>query len=123
MQGRVEREIEITAPIQHVWAAISRPDALGSWFGAEVELDLRPDAPVSFRWPDGVLKRGLVEAVEPPRAFAFRWRTIRPVPGGGLDAGDVSRVEFRLEPTSIGTRIIVVESPGILASDPTRSPA
>ena len=123
MQGRVEREIEITAPIQHVWAAISRPDALGSWFGAEVELDLRPDAPVSFRWTDGVLKRGLVEAVEPPRAFAFRWRTIRPVPGGGLDAGDVSRVEFRLEPTSIGTRIIVVESPGILASDPTRSPA
>lgn len=122
MQKQVEREIEVAAPIQQVWEAISRSEELGAWFGAEVELDPRPYAPVSFLWPDGALKRGLVETVDPPWMLALRWRTIRSG-SNGVVPGDVSRVEFRLEPTPTGTRIVVVESAGIVASDPVEARA
>jgi uncharacterized protein YndB with AHSA1/START domain len=69
-----------------------------------VEVELRPGGRITFdlgatRW------RGLIEVVEPPRRFAFRW-LIRE----GY-AAERTRVVFRLEPTTTGTRLTVRETP------------
>ncbi|HEX5501091.1 MAG TPA: SRPBCC domain-containing protein [Thermomicrobiales bacterium] len=103
----IERELVLPAPPARVWAALTRPDQLGAWFGTRASIDLRPGGEVVFMWdgptgPRGAT-RGVIEAVEPPHRLAFRWQ---PSP----DAAQTTRVEFTLAPHPEGTRLRLVES-------------
>jgi uncharacterized protein YndB with AHSA1/START domain len=103
----IEREVILPVPPARVWAALTRPDQLGAWFGTHASIDLRPGGEVIFTW-DGstgprATNRGVVEVVEPPNRFVFRWQ---PSP----DVEPMTRVEFTLEPHPEGTRLRVVES-------------
>ncbi len=109
----IRKELHLEASPEEVWGALIHD--LSSWFGAAAEIDPRPGGAVRFRWPDGTERRGLVETCDPPRRLAFRWRELRGA-GVGLVIGDVSTVEFVLEPDAGATRLTVTESPGILAS-------
>jgi uncharacterized protein YndB with AHSA1/START domain len=108
----MERSIELTSDIQDVWAALTTPERLSSWFGASaVELELRPGGRITFERGDSRW-RGLVEVVEPSRRFAFRW-----LPREGR-AAERTRVVFLLEPTTTGTRLTVRETPLWLEREP-----
>ena len=54
------------------------------------------------KWSSGA-GRGVIEMVEPPRRFVFRWRS-------GTDNVPMTRVEFTLEAHPDGTRLCLVES-------------
>ena len=70
---QIEREVVITAPIERVWATITQPEHVGTWFGdAGAEIDLRPGGAILIHWADYGTGYGIVERVEPPRVFAFR---------------------------------------------------
>jgi uncharacterized protein YndB with AHSA1/START domain len=113
----VERMIDLPRAPEEVWAAITTPAHLAAWFGAHADVEPRPGGAVRFRWADGTERRGVVEVAEPPRRFAFRWRPVVRLPDG-VSIGDVSHVEFRLEPSNDGgTRLTVTESAGIVAAD------
>ncbi|HEX9235626.1 MAG TPA: SRPBCC domain-containing protein [Actinomycetota bacterium] len=93
-------------PIQEVWAALTRPDRLSAWFGARaVEVELHQSGRITFE-REGEYWRGLVETVDAPHGFSFRWL---PGPGGGAEAR--TRVEFHLRETAFGTRLTVRETP------------
>ena len=105
---QIEREIVIAAPVERVWEVITQPEHVGSWFGdAGAEIDLRPGGAMVFRWSQYGAFRGVVETVEPPRLFAYRWA--RPADAEPR-AGNSTRVEFTLTPEGGGTRLRVVES-------------
>jgi uncharacterized protein YndB with AHSA1/START domain len=109
MDAPIRREVIVEAPLDVVWAALTTAERLGSWFGAEVELEARPDGPVSFRFSDGSVRRGAVEAIEPSDRFAFRWRVVD-IGDEGVSLGDGSTVEFRLVRIDEGrTRVVVTE--------------
>jgi uncharacterized protein YndB with AHSA1/START domain len=117
LRERIVRVVTLNAPLDDVWDAVIRPERLGAWFGAEVELEARPGSPIAFRMPDGSARRGVVEEVEPPRRFAFRWRTVELCPEG-VRLGDASRVAFELKPLDDRrTAVTVIESPGVLGPD------
>jgi len=104
----IEREVILPVPPTRVWAALTQADQLGAWFGTQASIDLRPGGDVVFSWdgstgPRGT-SRGVIEALEPPRRFAFRWQANL--------TGDapMTLVEFTLEPHAEGTRLLVVES-------------
>jgi uncharacterized protein YndB with AHSA1/START domain len=104
---RIERTVELAHPQEKVWAAITTPEGLSSWFGDEVEIDLRPGGTGEMRWvKEGFTARMRVERVEPPTVFGYTWGVY------GLPDEDPRRtyVEFTLEPVSGGTRLTVVES-------------
>jgi uncharacterized protein YndB with AHSA1/START domain len=103
------REIVLPSPPDEVWEALTNSDQLSAWFGGPVELESRRGGSVRFTSADGTERRGVVEAFEPERSLAFRWRAIR-ADAGALDIGPGSRVEFDLEPVSEGTRLRVLES-------------
>lgn len=106
----IDRTLTIRATVEALWPAISTADGLEAWLGGEVEIDPRPGRPVLVRWPDRSTSRGLVERVEAPRRFVFRWRRIA---GAGLNlaVGDPTRVEISLSPVGDGaTRVHIVES-------------
>ena len=73
-QDSIEREVTIEAPVERVWSVITEAEHLGRWFGdAGAEIDLRPGGELTMRWDSGDTARARVEAVEPPRRFAYRW--------------------------------------------------
>ena len=102
----IEREVMIDAPVDVVWRTITEPDQISQWFADRAELDLRPGGHglLVFGGEDDPL---VVEAVEPPTRFSFRWNHPageRPAPGNSM------LVEFTLAREGERTRLRVVES-------------
>ena len=111
MEQRVERTVLIPAGLDRVWEALTRREMLRDWFGAEVlELEVRRGGRLTVRTGDGGLRRGVIDAVEAPVRLAFRWLPIEELPGGIVAAIDHTTVEFRLDQTSEGTELTVVET-------------
>jgi uncharacterized protein YndB with AHSA1/START domain len=103
----IDQEVLIEAPVEVVWRTITEPDQISQWFADRVELVLEPGAHGYMQFGDqgGPV---VVETVDPPTRFAFRWNH----PDGEEPvAGNSMLVEFTL--TSEGderTRLRVTES-------------
>jgi uncharacterized protein YndB with AHSA1/START domain len=103
---RIERTVQVAHPPGAVWAALTTAEGLGTWFGNEATIDLRPGGSARVSWTDGSTVDLRVERVEEPEVFAFTWHI------HGLPEDDPRRtyVEFTLEPVGAGTRLTVVET-------------
>ena len=88
------REILIEAPIEVVWRTITEPDQISQWFADRVDLVIEPGAHGYMQFGDqgGPV---VVETVEPPTRFSFRWNHPR---GEEPVAGNSMLVEFTLTP-------------------------
>lgn len=116
---RIEREIEIDAPIEVVWAAVSDPEQMKLWF-AELDIDVTPGAEGTITFdprrggPGSATFNIRVERVAPPFYLSFRWVYPDGVVPGPTNA---PLVEFTLfEEGEERTRVKLVES-GIDALD------
>jgi uncharacterized protein YndB with AHSA1/START domain len=70
----VRRELEIRAPRARVWEALTEPSQLLQWFPTKrAEIDLRPGGDAVLEW-DEARAEAVVDVVEPPGRFVFRWR-------------------------------------------------
>jgi uncharacterized protein YndB with AHSA1/START domain len=104
---RIERTVELAAPPEKVWTALTTAEGLAAWFGNTATIDLRPGGSAQMKWiEEGYTANMRVERVEEPRVFGFTWHIY------GLPDDDPRRtyVEFTLEPAGAGTRLKVVES-------------
>lgn len=107
MEDRIERELHVRAPVDRVWQVITDPAYVARWFGDRAEIDLRPGGAAVFGWDAHGDSQAIVERVEPPREFAFRWAREKGVPVAG---GVSTLVSFSLSPADGGTRLRLVES-------------
>ena len=103
---RIERIVELAHPPATVWAAITTAEGLGTWFGNEATIDLRPGGAAQMKWDGGHTVDMRVERVEEPTVFGFTW----PIFGLAEDDPRRTYVEFTLEPAGTGTRLRVVET-------------
>jgi len=103
---RIERTVELAHPPAKVWTALTTAEGLGTWFGNQASIDLRPGGTAQLSWSTGDKAHLQVERVEEPRVFGYTWHIY------GLPEDDPRRtyVEFTLEPVGTGTRLTVVES-------------
>jgi uncharacterized protein YndB with AHSA1/START domain len=103
----IEREVLIEAPVEVVWRTVTEPDQMSRWFADQVDLVVEPGAHghMSFGDQGGPV---VVETVEPPRRFSFRWNH----PDGEEPmAGNSMLVEFTLTPEGAErTRLRVTEN-------------
>jgi uncharacterized protein YndB with AHSA1/START domain len=104
---RIEREILIDAPVEVVWALVTEPEHVGSWFSDSADIDLRPGGEATLTWDEHGSVRARVEKVEPQHYFSFRWA--RPVDAEPAE-GNSTLVEFSLSAEDERTRLRVVES-------------
>lgn len=108
---RIEREVEIAAPIERVWAVLTEAEHVGVWFGdAGAEIDLRPGGAMSFSWTGHGTSRARVERVDPPRFLSYRWVPLMDVRGAEPAPGNSTLVEFTLSDHGDRTVLRVVES-------------
>jgi len=103
----IDRDVLIEAPPEVVWRTITEPDQMSQWFADRVDLVVEPGAHGYMRFGDqgGPV---VVEIVDPPARFSFRWNHPR---GEEPAVGNSMLVEFTL--TAEGderTRLRVVES-------------
>jgi uncharacterized protein YndB with AHSA1/START domain len=103
---RIERTVELAHPPAKVWAALTTAEGLGTWFGHQATIDLRPGGSAQMTWNSGDKAEMRIERVDEPTTFGFTWHIY------GLPAEDPRRtyVEFTLEPVDTGTRLTVVET-------------
>jgi uncharacterized protein YndB with AHSA1/START domain len=105
---RIERSVTVDASPERVWEAITNADEVKQWFGDIIEIDLRPGGKARFGWTEySNVIGGVVEIVEPPTRFVYRWG---PGVGESAEEGPSTRVEFTLAPSGGGTEITVVET-------------
>ncbi len=105
-QYEIERDILIEAPVEVVWRTVTEPERMTEWFADEVDLVVEPGAQGHLGFGDqgGPV---VVEAVDPPNRFSFRWNH----PAGEDPTPENSLlVEFTLAREGDHTRLRVTES-------------
>jgi uncharacterized protein YndB with AHSA1/START domain len=60
----ITRSIDINAPADKVWAAITEPDLIAQWFGETCEFDPTPGGSGTFGWSEHGTFRVVAEHVD-----------------------------------------------------------
>lgn len=114
MSDRIEKEIELRAPIERVWQALTDSNEFGTWF--RVKLDgpfvagQITTGHITYPGYEHLKWQVRVKQMEAPRLFSFEWHPYAVDPNVDYSQEPATLVEFRLEPTATGTRLTLVES-------------
>ena len=112
--SRVDRTIEIKAPPDRVWRALTSVEELSSWFQVRIEGDIAPDTEVWMTsvHPEhaGQRFRVWVREMNPPRRFVWEWHPGEVDPNVDYSREPRTTVTFTLEPSERGTRLSVSET-------------
>jgi uncharacterized protein YndB with AHSA1/START domain len=73
---RLEKEIEIAAPIEEVWSALTDGKALANWFPLEARVSPGKDGKMFVSWGQDCQGEGQIVAWEPKKKSRGRsqWR-------------------------------------------------
>ena len=105
----LERQVTLPASREDVWTALTDPAQVKTWFGADVEWELRPGGAARFSsLEDETSRAGVVEAVTPAETLRYRWW---PEDGPEDEMEAASEVTYTLEDVPDGTRLTVTEQP------------
>lgn len=111
---RIDRTIELAAPPDRVWKALTTPDEIAAWFHVAIDGPLAPGNEVwmTVVGAKGAGQRFRVKVVEmdPPRRFAWEWHPGEIDPAVDYSREPRTRVTFALEPTAHGTRLTLSET-------------
>jgi uncharacterized protein YndB with AHSA1/START domain len=118
MNDRIEKRIELKAPIARVWRALTNYREFGEWFRVKLDGPFVTGqisrGQITYPGYEHIKWEATIQKMEHERLFSFAW----PHPKS-LDKGDkpvdysgepTTLVEFRLEKTASGTLLVLTES-------------
>jgi uncharacterized protein YndB with AHSA1/START domain len=73
MERVVEKVLELKAPVERVWRAISDPGELARWFPDEARFDATPGAEGAFVWREHGSFAVHVDEADPPTRLVWSW--------------------------------------------------
>jgi len=112
--SRVDRAIEIQAPPERVWRALTTKEEISAWFHVTIEGEIAAGQEIWMTMLHeqyaGVRFSVKIVELTPPNRFVWQWH-----PGAVDPKVDYSReprttVTFTLEPCPAGTRLSVAET-------------
>ena len=98
----IQRTIVLPAPRERVWKAITQPAELSQWFASQCEFTLEIGSPITLTWANGEISRGVIEAIDPPHRFTFRWHAKPTAYSEPLVPENSTVVTFTLEAVDSG---------------------
>jgi uncharacterized protein YndB with AHSA1/START domain len=114
MVDRIEKSIELRAPVERVWRALTDAAEFGAWFRVKLEGPFVPGelsrGRITYPGYEHVVWEARIVKMESPRLFSFTWHPNAVDPDVDYSREPPTLVEFRLEPTANGTRLDIVES-------------
>jgi uncharacterized protein YndB with AHSA1/START domain len=118
MSDRIEKRIELKAPVSSVWRALTDYREFGAWFLVKLEgpflVGQVARGQMSYPGYEHVTWEALIEKMEPERLFSFTWPHAKSLDKATYspDYSNEPRtlVEFRLEKTATGTLLVLTET-------------
>lgn len=111
---RIEKRIELHAPVARVWRALTDHEEFGAWFKVRLEGPFVPGrstrGTITHPGYEHMVMEVLVERMEPERLFSFRWHPYAVDASVDYSHEPPTLVEFTLTPTARGTLLELVES-------------
>jgi uncharacterized protein YndB with AHSA1/START domain len=114
MNDRVEKVIDLKAPVSRVWRALTDHEEFGTWFRVRLEGPFVPGrvarGQITYPGYEHVRWEAIVQKIEPERLFSFTWHPYAVDPKTDYSGETPTLVEFTLEKIPAGTRLRIVES-------------
>lgn len=114
MQDRIEKRIELKAPLSRVWRALTDHQQFGEWFRVKLDGPFTPGQPstghVTYPGYEHLKWEAVIQKMEPERLFSFTWHPFAVDPKVDYSKEPSTLVEFLLEKTTSGTVLTVTES-------------
>ncbi len=110
MENRIEKRIELKAPVSRVWRALTDHREFGEWFRVKLDGPFVPGqvsrGQITYPGYEHVKWEAVVQKMEPERLFSFTWKV-----DPKIDSSETQTlVEFKLEKTASGTLLLLTES-------------
>jgi len=114
MHDRIEKRIELKAPVSRVWRALTDHNEFGQWFRVKLDGPFVPGqisrGHITYPGYEHLKWEAVVVAMEPERLFSFTWHPYGIDPNVDYSKETPTLVEFRVEPTATGTLLVLTES-------------
>lgn len=114
MSDRIEKTIDLKAPVSRVWTALTDHREFGTWFRVRLEGPFVPGqtarGQILYPGYEHVRWEAVIQKMEPEKVFSFTWHPYAIDPKEDYSGEPPTLVEFTLEKTAGGTRLRVVES-------------
>jgi uncharacterized protein YndB with AHSA1/START domain len=114
MNDRIEKTIELKAPVSRVWRALTDHREFGTWFRVRLDGPFVPGqvsrGHITYPGYEHLNWEAVVQRMEPERLFSFTWHPYAVDPEKDYSAEPPTLVEFTLEKTATGTLLRIVES-------------
>src|SRR5258708_40136200 len=111
---RIEKQIELKAPVSRVWRALTDYRELGEWFRVKLEgpfvVGKVSRGQLTFPGYEHLQMEVAVQRIEPERFFSYTWHPYAIDPKVDYSKETPTLVEFRLERSAKGTLLMVTES-------------
>jgi uncharacterized protein YndB with AHSA1/START domain len=114
MQNRIEKRLELRAPVSRVWRALTDYREFGQWFGVKLDGPFVPGQPaqgqVTYPGYEHVRWQAVIQKMEPEKLFSFTWHPYAIDPKVDYSKETPTLVEFRLQQIPSGTLLLLSES-------------
>ena len=114
MIDRIEKRVELHAPISRVWRALTDYREFGEWFRVKLDGPFVPGQVsrgyTTYPGYEHLTWEVVVKQMEPEKLFSLTWHPCAIDPKMDYSQEAPTLVEFSLEKTGNGTRLILTES-------------
>jgi uncharacterized protein YndB with AHSA1/START domain len=111
---RIEKRIELKAPISRVWRALTDYQEFGEWFRVKIDGPFAPGqithGQITYPGYEHLRWEAIVQKMEHERLFSFTWHPYAINPKQDYSGETPTLVEFKLEKTATGTLLQLTES-------------
>jgi uncharacterized protein YndB with AHSA1/START domain len=113
MSERIEKRIELKAPVSRVWRALTDYREFGEWFRVKLEGPFVAGqisrGQITYPGYEHIKWQAIVQKMEPERLFSFTWHHSFD-PNADIFKEPTTLVALRLEKIEAGTLLTVTES-------------
>ena len=114
MDDCIEKRIELKASTSRVWRALTDYREFGEWFRVKLDGPFVPGqisrGYITYPGYEHLKWEAVIQKMQPERLFSFTWHPYSVDPNTDYSTENPTLVEFKLEPTSSGTLLVVSES-------------
>jgi len=114
MNDRIEKRIELKAPVSRVWRALTDYREFGEWFRVKLNGPFVPGqvsrGQITYPGYEHLQWEAVVQRMEPERLFSFTWHHYAVDSKADYSKETPTLVEFKLEKTASGTLLVLTES-------------
>jgi uncharacterized protein YndB with AHSA1/START domain len=114
MEDRIEKSIDLAAPIERVWRAVTDHQQFGEWFKVRLDgpfvVGAVSTGQITYPGYEHLKWVARVDVMDENRRFAFSWRPFNDDENIATANDCETQVEFLFTPIESGTRLVISES-------------